>query len=83
MPYAKLLLSLDCWFVLTLVFISDILGRTQSLSLMLQSATIDFSSAVDLTNVVRTALAEVRLQDEHFSGLCSDAGQLCETCSID
>ena len=78
-----LLRSLDCWFVLTLVFISDILGRTQSLSLMLQSATIDFSSAVDLTTVVRTDLAEIRLQDEHFSGLCSDAGQLCETCNIE
>jgi len=41
-----LLSSMDCTFVLTLVFICDILGRTQSLSLTLQSVNINFSSAV-------------------------------------
>jgi len=71
-----LLSSLDCTFVLTLVFICDILGRTQSLSLMLQSVDINFSSAVNLINTVRANLTELRSQDENFNNLYTDAVQL-------
>jgi len=40
---AKALLNaLDCQFVLMLVFICEVLGQTQSLSVMLQSAQINF-----------------------------------------
>ena len=38
--------------MIMLCFMSDILGKTQSLSLFLQSATIDISSVADLIQTV-------------------------------
>jgi hypothetical protein len=42
----SLLIAVDSRFVLMLAFMCDIFGRTKSLSLMLQSSTIDFCAAI-------------------------------------
>ena len=55
-----MLIAVDSRFVLMLTFMCDIFGRptTQSLSLMLQSSTIDFCAAVDLLDVIRAGITE-------------------------
>ena len=64
---AKALLNaLDCQFVLMLLFMCEVLGQTQSLSIMLQCTEINFSGVIDLLDVTCTSLAECRSQDEHF-----------------
>ena len=72
-----LLGSVDCHFVIMLCFMSDILGKTQSLSLFLQSATIDFSVA-DLIHAVCADLTELRSNDDKFNALYTEAVNLCE-----
>lgn len=81
---AKALLNaLDCQFVLMLLFMCEVLGQTQSLSVMLQSTEINFSGVIDLLDVICTSLAECRSQDEHFCKLWSDALNLCALCGIE
>ena len=62
-----LLSAVDDTFVVLLELLCDLLGRTQSLSSLLQSSTADLSAAVDLLDVSRSDLADDRLNDEHFS----------------
>ena len=73
-----LLGSVDCHFVIMLCFMSDILGKTQSLSLFLQSATIDFSSVADSIHAVCADLTELRSNDDKFNALYTEAVNLCE-----
>jgi hypothetical protein len=65
----SLLCAIDFRFVLTLEFFCDILGKTYSLSVMLQSSTVDFCAAIDLLNVIRTDLTANRLNDEIYDKL--------------
>ena len=73
-----MLRSLNFGFVLVLVFTAEILGKTQSLSSMLQSLDINFSFAIALINVVRADLTELR-SVENCCSLYTDAKHLCET----
>lgn len=75
--------ALDCQFVLMLVLLCEVLGQTQSLSVMLQSVEINFSGVIDLLDVICTSLAECRSQDEHFCKVWSDAMNLCDSCGIE
>ena len=62
----SLISAIDANFVITLELLCDILGRTQSLSCMLQSATADLAKAVDLIDIAVQDLANDRLTDKHF-----------------
>jgi len=73
-----LLSSVDCRFVLMLGLMCDVLSKTQSLSVMLQSATVDFGAVIDLIDVVRTDLVESRSQDARFDKLWSDMQNVCD-----
>jgi len=79
----SLLASLDSRFVSMLLVMCSILGKTQSLSVMLQSAVVDFSCAVNLINVVCTDIKELRSQDDKYLELWDDAVTLCEQCGIE
>jgi len=81
---AKALLNaLDCQFVLMLLFMCDVLGQTQSLSVMLQSTEINFSGPIDLLDVICASITECRSPDEHFCKVWSDAMNLCDSCGIE
>lgn len=81
---AKALLNaLDCQFVLMLLFMCDVLGQTQSLSVMLQSTEINFSGPIDLLDVICASITECRSHDEHFCKVWSDAMNLCDSCGIE
>ena len=69
--------------MIMLCFMSDILGKTQSLSLFLQSATIDFSSVADLIHAVCADLTELRSNDDKFNALYTEAVNLCEASGIE
>jgi len=56
-------------FVVTLVLMCDIFGRTQALSCMMQSSTLDLSRAVDMINVTHDELCEDRNQEAHFGNV--------------
>ena len=58
-------------------------GRTQSLSVMLQSYTVNFSDSIELPNVIRQDRTRLRSQDEHFDKIWGDALTVCEPCDID
>jgi len=73
-----LLSSVDCRFVLMLGLMCDVLSKTQSLSVMLQSAAVDFGAVIDLIDVVRTDLVESRSQDARFDKLWSDMQNVCD-----
>lgn len=81
---AKALLNfIDSHFVLMLVLTCDVFGHMQSLSVMLQSSSVDFAAATNLINVIHTDLADFRSGDDHFSNLCTDAISLFESCDIE
>ena len=80
----SLLASVDSRFVLMLVVMCNILGKTQSLFVMLQSAVVDLSSAVDLIKYVVCAdITELRSQDDKYNELRNNAVTLCEQCGIE
>jgi len=76
-----LLRSLNFGFVLVLVFTAEILGKTQSLSSMLQSVDINFSSVIALINVVHADLTELRSVENCCSSY-TDEKHLFETAGI-
>jgi len=69
-------------FVVMLVLMCDIFGRTQALSCMMQSSTLDLSRAVDMIEVTRDELADNRKGDAHFDKVWTDAMSLCQQCHI-
>jgi len=80
-----LLVAIDIRFAVTLVLMCHISGRTQAvaLSCMMQSSTLDLSTAVDMITVTHDELSENRNQEAHFSKVWTDAMSLCQSCSID
>lgn len=79
----SLLIAVDSRFVLMLTFMCDIFGRTQSLSLMLQSSSIDFDAAIVLLECIRADLVSMRSAEEHLNSLWVDALSSCERCGIE
>ena len=79
----SLLSAIDAKFVITLMLMCDIFGRTQALSCMMQSATLDLSRAVDLIDIVRDELAENRKGEQHFDKVWAEGIALCRSCKID
>jgi len=78
----SLLNAVDMHFVVMLVLMCDIFGRTQALSCMMQSSTLDLSRAVDMIEVTRGELADNRKGDAHFDKVWTDAMSLCQLCHI-
>ena len=68
-------------FVVMLVLMCDIFGRTQA-SCMMQSSTLDLSRAVDMIEVTRDELADNRKGDAHFDKVWTDSMSLCQQCHI-
>ena len=79
----SLISAIDANFVITLELLCDILGRTQSLSSMLQSATADLARAVDLIDIAVQDLVKDRLTDEHFDKVWTAAEKLCTLSGLD
>ena len=78
----SLLSAVDMHFVVMLVLMCDIFGRTQALSCMMQSSTLDLSRAVDMIEVTLDELADNRKGDAHFDKVWADAMSLCQQCHI-
>jgi len=74
--------AVEMHFVVMLVLMCDIFGRTQALSCMMQSSTLDLSRAVDMIEVTRDELADNRKGDAHFDKVWTDAMSLCQQCHI-
>jgi len=60
----------------------DIFERTQALSCMIQSSTLDLLLAVDMIEVTWDELADNRREDAHFDKVWTDALSLCQQCHI-
>lgn len=78
----SLLSAVDMHFVVMLVLISDIFGRTQALSCMMQSSTLDLSRAVNMVEVTQDELADNRKGDANSDKVWTDAMSLCQQCHI-
>jgi len=81
---ARGLLSLiDFKFVLFLLLFCDILGQIHSVSMQLQSSTLDLSAAVDIAKNFVNCLKERRQADNSADSLYSAAEDLCRKCNIE
>ena len=80
----SLLLHIDTQFVAILTLMADVLGRTHTVSKMLQSPTRDIGNAADLINTVRRQLNEARSESAatHFEDLWSRAQNTCKQCDL-
>lgn len=79
----SLLAVIDVYFIFVLHLMRHILGLTQSLSMLLQSSTVDMSAAVELINVTKDELDKARTDDSHFCTLWDESVELCQKCDID
>ena len=77
-----LLVNIDFKFVLMLYLFCDLLGKTQLLSLQLQSKSLDMSKAVSLVHTLLDTLRDCRDNIESVSELYSIAEEKCKACAI-
>jgi len=74
--------AIDAIFVVTLHVMCDVFGKSQSLSTMLQSSSVDLSKAVDLIDVVVEDLTTARNDEAQFDRIWNDALKVCVSCEI-
>jgi len=77
----SLLLNIDARFVAMLTLMTDLLGRTHTISKMLQS-TVDIGKAADLVNTIDQQLNEARSEDSHFENIWTYAQNTCQQCNL-
>lgn len=78
----SLLLNIDARFVAMLTLMTDLLGRTHTISRMLQSTTVDIGKAADLFNTIQQQLNEARSEDSHFENIWTYAQNTCQQCDL-
>ena len=78
-----LLKAIESHFVVTLILMCDIFGRTNALCCMMQSSTLDLSRAVELIDATYDELVENRATDVHFDKVRDDGVNLCQVCNME
>jgi hypothetical protein len=80
-----LLLHIDAPFVAMLTLMTDLLGRTHTVSKMLQSPILDIGKAGELISAVQQQLKEARseIDGTHFEDIWSHAQNTCQLCDIE
>ena len=78
-----LLKAIDSHFVVTLILMCDIFGRTNAFCCMMQSSTLDLSRAVELIDATYDELVENRATDVHFDKVWDDGVDLCQVCNME
>lgn len=77
-----LIAMMEFKFVFLLHLFCDLLGKIHVVSNLLQSSSIDLSTAVELTSNLLTCMKEIRQSDDYLNNICQSAKKLCNECNI-